>query len=619
MLASWLARNHLILFFAGLFVAYLAVFYGLTAPPRDTLLHSVIRTAVLLTELGSCYWLCQLLSINSTEYPAPFRTFLYLLIPFVLAAIYTAQTYALYLSGNFITVLALENTGESRIIRQGGSVYAAIGLAIFWWLLFVVGYFLKSRKVHLPAVQRKPRSALRRAAGLILALALTGICLSQRDTGVLETDYRQSPVVDFVFTCIKSAKGLKLFGSHGSNQPGKDPAYPLQKTTIYDSKLPFQRIENHSAMNLVVIFTEGTSARLVGAYGGKYPGLTPNIDRLASRSMRVMNYYNHTAATYRGLQGQLVSGYPSTGGEDGDDLDPSATLKTTSRVTTYQSLPRILNGRNYKTFFLSPHHDSVGLNTLLRLLGFDRVFSFEDVSQNIAPGNKFYFFEGALSDGDIFNALQILLAKKTIALADHPFFIGTYNFGTHAFLDVMSNGIKYGDGSNPVLNRLHNYDFELGKFLDYFFSSAYSKNTILVLTSDHADFPDQPYRALAGDHYIPVFVDRIPLLVYDPGHKLPTVFNAGGRTSIDLAPTLLQLLDVNNVKNSFEGLSLFEKPPSAIGFAAIGNEFYATDALGVYPEDTVPDKYKKPFNEYKKRVQYYYQLEKADRIFDPTR
>ncbi len=151
--------------------------------------------------------------------------------------------------------------------------------------------------------------------------------------------------------------------------------------------------------------------------------------------------------------------------------------------------------------------------------------------------------------------------------------MGLYNFGTHAFLDIMPNGVKYGDGSNPVLNRLHNFDYEVGKFLDYFLASDYAKNTLLILTADHADYPDKSYREISEKNDQPLFVDRIPLIIYDPSHDLPPVYDAHGRTSIDFAPTLLQLLGVKNADNSFLGTSLFERNPGSIGFAAIGDEF----------------------------------------------
>jgi lipoteichoic acid synthase len=622
MFPMFLTKKHRQIFFAGLLIAYLAVLYNAAGLGHESILKSLARIVLPCVELGFFYLLCSLLIDTKSGKFGALRALCYPTLTLLVAAVYTAQTYSLYLSGNFITVLALENTGESRIIRNT-SLYAAVLIAAIWWLISLIGYVSSRRSqlglasTHIP---RDQSINYRLIAMLIFFLALLGLYRAQKDTGLLEVNYRQTPVVSFVHTVARLVASEyepeRDFGPSASKLTPKDKEFPLQKTWIYRDALPFQTKSTGGEMNVIVIFTEGTSARLLGSYGGKYPDLTPNIDRLAARSMRVINYYNHTAATYRGLQGQLVSGYPWAGGESDENLGSTDKSENPLAGVSYRSVPMILNNRNYHTYFLSPHHDTVGLNTLLRSLGFDKVFSFDDVSHDIAPGNPFYFVEGALSDGDLFKALRILMSKNIITSPAHPFFIGLYNFGTHSFLDVIAGGVKYGDGSNPVLNRLHNYDYELGKFMDWFFASDYAKNTMIIFTSDHADFPDQPYRAVAGDHYKPVFVDRIPLLIYDPNHDLPKLYDARGRTSIDLAPTLLQLIGIAKADNSFLGTSLFEPNPDPIGFTAIGNEFYATDADGVYPESSVPIKYKKSFADYKRRVEDYYQLEKVNRVFN---
>jgi len=627
MTSMWFARKHRPVFFAGLYLAYLVVLYGSVNIHDESIFKLLTRIVAPVIELGFFYVLCSLLSRSAERKKSIAARFFYVAIPLLVDLVYAAQVYSLYLSGNFITVLAIENSAESRIIRNS-SLYAALSVALVWWLLFLLGYLLSRRGQHADRTDsdwQLPPVRWRLLAALALLLTLIGQINAQEDTGLIEADYRQTPIVALAhnyYVSMKPGNSNTDSAQHefaaGIGRPGTE--FPLEKTYTYSENLPFKRTgDPGETMNVIVIFTEGTSARLLGSYGGKYPGLTPNIDRLAHISMRVVNYYNHTAATYRGLQGQMTSGYPSAGGDEGDGSAwESENGKKSLSSIRYQSLPMILRGVNYRTYFISPHHDSVGLNTLLRSLGFDKVLSFESISQDVAPGNGMYSVEGALSDGDIFNALQILLSKKTITSPAHPFFMGLYNFGTHAFLDIMPYGVKYGDGSNPVLNRLHNFDYEFGRFLDYFLASAYSKNTILILTADHADYPDKSYKAIADKGFEPLFVDRIPLIIYDPSHQLPATYDAQGRTSIDFAPSLLQLLGIKDADNSFLGTSLFEKSPESIGFAAIGNEFFATDSNGVYPESNVPKKYEAQFSDGKKLIDSYYQLEKENRVFGPV-
>jgi len=539
----------------------------------------------------------------------------YLAIPLLVCAAYLVQMYSLHLSGNFITALALENRAEAWIIR-GRGMALAIALMACWWLLFVLGHFHARGAAH-PAPPTKGRR-LRLAAVTAFGLGVACSFLAQPDTGLLQADYRQAPLVALAHT-LRAAVG-DHYAYHGPEISAHGPKYPLEKHWIYSAGLPFARKPGqHAAPNVIVVFMEGTSARLLGAYGGTYPGLTPNMDRFAGLSMRVVRYYNHTAATYRGLQGQLVSGYPEAGGsEDGASWE-SAAARPALAAVHYRSLPMLLRDHGYGTFFLSPHHDTVGLNTMLRALGFDRVYSFDDVARDIAPGSPYYFVEGALSDDDLFHALHVLMERGSLSGGDRPFFVGLYNFGTHAFLDVMPNGAKYGDGSNAALNKLHNLDRAFGRFLDYFMASPYARDTILVLTTDHATFPEPPYRAVAGTGYQPYFVDAIPLLVYDPTHALPTLYDAHDRTSLDFAPTLLQLLGIRQGDNSFLGTSLFEARPDSVGVAAIGHEFFAIDADGVHPEADLPPADRPGFQAEKQRVLGYYRLEREDRIASPWR
>lgn len=137
--------------------------------------------------------------------------------------------------------------------------------------------------------------------------------------------------------------------------------------------------------------------------------------------------------------------------------------------------------------------------------------------------------------------------------------MGLYNVGTHAFQDVVSGEIKYKDGKNYTLNTIHNFDAGLGKFFDYFIKSPYAENTILIITADHAHFPEPEYLKVARKDLRPFFVDRIPLIIYDPFHKLPLSYDAQSQTSVSLAPTVLHLTGIQKAQNAFMGNSLFEK------------------------------------------------------------
>ena len=70
-------------------------------------------------------------------------------------------------------------------------------------------------------------------------------------------------------------------------------------------------------------------------------------------------------------------------------------------------------------------------------------------------------------------------------------------------------------------------------------------------------------------HAAPLTESKVPLLILDPTHELPNVYDAGVRSSIDLAPSLLHLLGFPRKRaNSFLGTSLFEVRSGENGLAA---------------------------------------------------
>jgi arylsulfatase A-like enzyme len=95
-----------------------------------------------------------------------------------------------------------------------------------------------------------------------------------------------------------------------------------------------------------------------------------------------------------------------------------------------------------------------------------------------------------------------------------------------------------------------------------FQNSDLADNTIIVFTADHASYVDMGWNQAFPD-YERAFgsLDRVPFFIYYKGVK-PQKVDAQGRNSLDMAPTLLDYLDVS-APNYFLGSSLFlQKDPS---------------------------------------------------------
>jgi phosphoglycerol transferase MdoB-like AlkP superfamily enzyme len=299
------------------------------------------------------------------------------------------------------------------------------------------------------------------------------------------------------------------------------------------------------------------------------------------------NYYNHTAATFRGVRGQLYSSYQYKGGYQGGIGFGELDIKHQKKMLQTQlvSIVDILKTKcGYNTCYVNPEPGDANIVNYLYSLGVDTLMS----------GN--YGHHKARTDKQIFDVLKntVRYYKKQ----KEPFFIVCYNLGTHHGYD--SPDLKYGDGSNSYLNKFHNYDAAFGDFVKEMNQEGMFDNTLLVFSADHATYPTPEYKETFASSQS-VFINRIPLFMYSNG-VIPQKIDAGGRNSLDLAPTLLDILGVHNVDNYFLGTSLFRNDPMPYSrICALGDVFFAIESDGALTELAAG-------TEWVNRIRQYYEI-----------
>lgn len=327
--------------------------------------------------------------------------------------------------------------------------------------------------------------------------------------------------------------------------------------------------------NVIVIFTEGMSASVIDKVNGKGLGVTPNIDSLYKNSIVFNNYFNHTAATFRGLRGQLTSAYQYKDGvgtgQDGFFEISNETVRSTFDKRLI-SLPEILNAHGYKTIFLSSTERNSTLNAMVKTLSFDEVYGMGDFD---------FYQNDRMTDRQTFLSLADIVNKNK----NNKFFIGVYTSGTHHGID--SPDMIYKDGKNPYYNKFYNFDYQLGLFINNLKKSGVLDNTMVVITADHATFPTPEFNSSFGTN-AKYFIDTIPLLII--GGSGGRIIDAMGSNSLSLTPTILQLLNINNTPNFFLGCSLLDVICKSrfSNISAIGKSFFKTDAEE-YPDYNVQE------------------------------
>jgi len=518
--------------------------------------------------------LCELLALELLTRTAlglrlrPLRP-LAALLPLALGALYVAQLYSAWLTGGFLPPIAFANTETAGLISFRGA-YVSLGgfcAAFVAWALW-----------RIPRPSRTPAWIL----PVGLALLAGPYWLLVRDQPLsrgIVVERGEAPLSSFAHSYRKFRSlnhAVLLDSAQASAMRAR-----FRRQTTYQVGFPEELRQGMPRRpNVIVIFAEGMSARWINAYGGINPELSPNLDQLAGRSLVFRNYFNHTAATYRGLRGQLTSGHQELGGynEAGNGIgqrDVSVDVPAASRI----SLAEILRAHDYESlFFLSQEGY---LNRMLQTLGFDRVLGRDYLYRTHLEGKPgVTHLPAYLSDAHLFQAMLDELESRR---AEQPFFAAAYNFETHAFLD---GSLKYGDGSNEMLNRFHSFDRDVGAFLERFQASPLHENTVLVFTSDHSTLPD-PHASRADPATPAHFVDTIPLMIYWKGVQ-PRTIDVQGKNSLDFAPSLLGLLGVGQkVHNLFLGCSFFEEC-GLDRISNIGSEYYLTEGGRVYTEAEVP-------------------------------
>ena len=547
----------------------------------------------------SCYILFQLIK------NIKFSKYLYSLIFIILFALYFIQGITFYILGNFLPILAIENLHEYKYYFNNLNL-----------LIFILSTILLFINISLLYISKniKTKDTFNIKIFIILVLSACILCLP--------TIRRHSPAFSLLTNCLRVFvfnNNFKLTNKQIENflknEQIKNKEYPFLKDTVYNNDKHF--IQEIESPNVIIIFMEGISTKFISCYENNFFNITPNIDKFANNEnvCKFDNYYNHTASTFRGIIGTLSSAYPYHGGyEEGigwAESDNSERYKQTK----YSSLPKLLANIGYNSIMFSPHIDKSAFSNMIKMLGFKELYFAQKNCEELLNSYE-YFNEYLLSDKGIFLSLKEYLRKYE--KDTEPKFICLYNIGTHALKNVNENGKKYEDGNNQILNRIHNLDYEIGEFLNYFYNSPYAKNTYLIITTDHCTYYEPAYKELFNNEPIYCFIDKIPLLIYNPFKTLPKNIDTNFRSSLDFAPTLLNLLNRKNIQNSFLGHSLFDLDPYNvnIGIYADCSSSIIVQIKGMrYFIKDVPNKYYTEAEEYLKLIKIYQYYEQKNKLF----
>lgn len=500
--------------------AIFVLFFALSAL---TLIGSIVRYSGLHS-LTLALWsivfnisLCILaiLAVNSKKLVSGKR-FLLLIVYILISIIfywylYSALFYLVY--GEFSSIVAVLFFFSTRTIP---AFLFIILLSVF---LVALTSFLLFHLSNRHFYQTKPV----KKKILVLAIVLSLTLLVFSSAMISHEDLPDSsPLIKFV---------RSLFFNYLFIWP-KDPA-----------KEPGEKLFDYSFenANVVIIMLEAVSAEHVGSYGYNRT-VTPNIDKLASRSVVFNNSYSaashseYSQPTFLSSRSVLTNSYRNFFNED------------YPRKFVWDGF----KNKGYNTAYISSQDDRWS-----NMIKYYNTTNLDFYSYSISDGN--FDYGNGLGQKD-FDEKTTALAIDWLKNNSNSNFLLYLNFqATHYPYNypknnsyylpdepsLLSNYLFYPERDFvPLLNRYDNslmyVDKQVGEVVDYLETNNLMNNTIVIVTSDHGESISYSHGHVYHGFGVYEVEVRVPMIFYLPGIK-HSIVNERVR-HIDVVPMLYDFL-----------------------------------------------------------------------------
>ena len=291
--------------------------------------------------------------------------------------------------------------------------------------------------------------------------------------------------------------------------------------------------------NVVMVLMESMSAKLMGCCGNT-SNLTPHLDSLYQRGLSFQNFYSAGTHTNHAIYASLYS-FPS--------IMKRNAMKG-SVIPTYSGLPTILKENGYHTMFFMTHESQYdNMNAFFRSNGFEDVYAQENY-----PAEKVANHFGVQDDYLFEYALPVL---RNAATGEKPFFATLLTITNHPPY-VIPDYFK--PHSTKLEQQVVEYaDWSIGKFMAAASREPWFDNTIFIFFGDHGKMIGK------ADSELPESYNHIPLIIY--GNEIQAEERTDFAGQIDIAPTILGMLNISYIQNNF-GIDLTREKRPCIFYTA---------------------------------------------------
>jgi phosphoglycerol transferase len=469
---------------------------------------SITTISALVSVSLLVYCVCALL-INLK--PGSIRNTLGLATFSILAIYFYAQFLSYYLQGSYFNQQFFFHLNFTALIETW-SVYYPLVLLFIGWIICIGLVFLYFRNRVLRSKYSNELLALLLVSALVLDPGI-------RDAGRVKIRSMTSPGIE-----------------------------SLQQIDWQQSGLDRNALENFYeatgvGKNLVLVFLEGLET--VYMEESIFPGLTPNLNTLNAQGWQLnnLNQIESTGWTMGGIVATLC-GTPlvyesSLGGNS---------IMFTRFLDKATCLPDILRQADYQQVFMGGASlEFAGKGDFLKQHGFDQVLGRAALRRQLPDAS--YLGAWGLFDDSLF-ALALQQYRR-LAAEGKPFNLTLLTVDTHhPGGEPSSSCSPYAEIDNSILHAVHCTDYLVGNFIEQLKQHPAYEDTVVVMLSDHLALRNNAFSLFPKDYERHLYFN-----VLNSDHQASSQVLA---TPMDLAPTILEMLDITHDASFLVGIDLLD-------------------------------------------------------------
>ncbi len=354
------------------------------------------------------------------------------------------------------------------------------------------------------------------------------------DAKIFNHTYGNNLVLNSTFTILKS------FGKNS-----------LQKISYFETKemlallnqqeiplVPFPK----QKLNVMVIILESFSSEYLSL---REPEVTPFLNKLRAQGADFPKAYANGRRSIEGAAA-ILSGIPA--------LMEEPFINSEFSANQIIGLGTVLAAQNYHTsFFHATANGSMHFDRFTKSVGIENYFGLNEYPNKDDNDGSWGIYDEPF--------LQWTCGK--LSEFKPPFFSTVFTLSSHQPYNFPEKyHERFRDDRSPILKTIQYTDFALEQFMKCAEKQPWYENTVFIVTADHTGPPLEDNASFESRY-------QIPIVLFSPQKKLLAEVNTEQYAQhIDLLPTILDVLGLENKNHNYLARSLLRNGPKVIALYA---------------------------------------------------